>query len=49
MSQVLKIAVFGLNTVDLTELKKQILICLPFEITLQWVNIAKKNRRAFCE
>lgn len=43
MSQVLKIAVFGLNTVDLTELKKQILICLPLEITVQWVNIAEKQ------
>lgn len=43
MSKILKIAIFGLNTVDLTEIKTQILICLPAEINVHWVNIAEEK------
>ncbi|VXA83839.1 conserved hypothetical protein [Acinetobacter sp. 8I-beige] len=43
MSKFLKIAIFGLNTVDLAEIKTQILICLPAEINVQWVNIAEER------
>jgi len=43
MSTFLKIAIFGLNTVDLAEIKTQILICLPAEINVQWVNIAEEK------
>ena len=41
MTQVLKIAIFGLNTTDLNQLKTQISLCLPANTHLKWVNIAE--------
>lgn len=41
MAQALKIAIFGLNTTDLNQLKTQISLCLPASTHLKWVNIAE--------
>ena len=41
MTQALKIAIFGLNTTDLNQLKTQISLCLPANTHLKWVNIAE--------
>lgn len=43
MTQVLKIAIFGLNTTDLSQLKTQVLLCLPENIQPKWVNIAEEQ------
>ena len=43
MTQALKIAIFGLNTTDLNLLKTQILLCLPSDTHLKWVNIAEEK------
>ena len=41
MTQVFTIAIFGLNTTDLNQLKTQILLCLPSNTSPKWVNIAE--------
>ena len=41
MTQALKIAIFGLNTTDLNQLKTQISLCLPANTHFKWVNIAE--------
>ena len=43
MTQALKIAIFGLNTTDLNQLKTQISLCLPASTHLKWVNIAEEK------
>ncbi len=41
MTQALKIAIFGLNTTDINQLKTQIVLCLPSNTQPNWVNIAE--------
>lgn len=43
MTQVLKIAIFGLNTGDLNQLKTQVFLCLPANTNFKWVNIAEEQ------
>jgi len=43
MTQALKIAIFGLNTTDINQLKTQIVLCLPSNTQPNWVNIAEEK------
>lgn len=43
MKKFLNIAVFGLSLNLLDQLKSQILLSVPREVQVRWVNIAEKN------
>ena len=43
MTKTLNIAVFGLNTTDINQLKTQIVLCLPSNTQPNWVNIAEEK------